>query len=454
MLEQELRQAMAEDTVGLHAAPDLHHQVVRRSRRRSRVRRRAMSAVAAVVLVATGLSGYFLTRPTEQVAVPPPAVVDSVEVRHLPPGLGTPRAERVTDDRLTGLALIWPSDAVRITVYRNTKIRTQEDFARLPGRPVLVRDRPGLISATGTDLLWLEQAGFLLRVTVDAAHANELRPIADGLYPQDPARGLFEGMRVGHLPDGLHLAGVSYDAEQGIRIKTWTGDGGAFTLAAYRDRAIRDEASLTRWAAIDRHLRLGRPTGVNGMIVHPSADGSSRVWMGVAGQAFVLTGTENLEPELDRVMSGIEPVEQPDRRDFEGLDVGFIPRHLESDGELRPLYDGKGLSWTDGGERWMRVEVVKGRRARTLDDLEEISWPDGERLTGVRATTTKHQRALAGRVVAGDGTPRGRMILWVVRPGYGVRVHVSDAVTADDLQGVLDGIVVRCGVSGPLRGAC
>ncbi|NRQ30778.1 hypothetical protein HII36_02850 [Nonomuraea sp. NN258] len=444
MLEQELRRAMAEDTAELRATPDLASRAVRGSRRRARTR---FAAVSVALAMAAGFLVFFTSaRPAPVVA----AVVDQVEVVGLPPDPGTARPGRVTHGSLRGATMTWGSggDLIRVTVYRGAGVVNPADLGRLrllgegaQGSPTSVRGRAGRLAHGGTDLLWMERPGLLLRVTVGERRTEYLRPVAEGLRPADPtgpAGGVFEGMRIGYLPDGVHLSGVSElgGADVHPRVKRWEGADGR-AVALYSER--RPGLDLARWADELKGLRLGPPTQVNGRNVHPALTGDARVWTAPTGQTFALSVTGNLADELDRILAGIVPVPPRAGAVFEGIDVGFVPQWLETGGQVTERHGARGVDWRDVDGRLLRVETITG--ADTLDELAETAWPPGERPVELRRTTEHHKPAYEGWVRLADGSPQRRVVMWLERPGFGVRVQVSDDL-AGKLRDVLDGIFV------------
>ncbi|MGV9381624.1 hypothetical protein ACWDRB_37825 [Nonomuraea sp. NPDC003707] len=100
MLEDQLRQIMAEEAARLHAAPDLVERVVRSSRRK-RIRGRiataatSLAVAAAVPLYLTAAPGAVQTSvvsetpdPSASETLGPPAIDDTPPVRSEPPNLG------------------------------------------------------------------------------------------------------------------------------------------------------------------------------------------------------------------------------------------------------------------------------------------------------------------------------------------------------------------------------
>src|SRR5437868_4274258 len=122
---------------------------------------------------------------------------------------------------------------------------------------------------------------------------------------------------------------------------------------------------------------------------------------------------------------------------FEGITVTRLPAGLQLIG---PRYDtGTTMVWSDAG-RWVHVEVVRGGRAENLDTLKRYDGATSEDFVLERRTTVNGAPALAGRI-ENDAASYGQMTLWLPRPGYGLRVMVSDDL-AVQLPAIAKGIVV------------
>ncbi|MET8004501.1 hypothetical protein [Nonomuraea glycinis] len=95
MLEEEIRQIMADETARLQAAPDLAERVMRASRGR-RTRARVAALATSVAVIAAAPIGYLtvgsvattVPEPTISVAPEPPAIDDTPPARTEPPNLG------------------------------------------------------------------------------------------------------------------------------------------------------------------------------------------------------------------------------------------------------------------------------------------------------------------------------------------------------------------------------
>ncbi|MFE3447763.1 hypothetical protein ACFXJ8_02415 [Nonomuraea sp. NPDC059194] len=445
MFEIELRQAMAEDSAYLSAAPDLVEQVVRLSRRRRRTRRRVVAVVAALALA---LAGWVLVpRDEQRVATTPSTTgrLDDVKVRHVPPGLGKPVQGSSGAGELLAGTLTWSSGDDLVRVSRYGKTGDPDTRGLMAGQTwTSIRGRNARTSDDGSDLLWAERPGLLLRVTVGANHIAELRMIAEELAlidPTGPAGGVVEGTRVSYLPPRVHLHDIATRSD-GETAKTWTGaDGRQVTLVAVRGRHAASLDRLAAWSAGD--WLNGSRTTVNGKPGYRNGPRSrliGRLWLQQPGLGFALRVSGNLEPEIDRILAGITPV--PASRglpvSFEGVTVTHLPPGFTAGGDGG--LDGRGRSWNRAGSG-ISIEVVRGERARTVRRLSHVSWPTDERFLDLADTMVGGRRALTGRVVGADGDPKGRMVLWTVRPGYGVRVYLSDDL-ANDLMDIARGVRV------------
>ncbi|MEU9889656.1 hypothetical protein [Sphaerisporangium sp. NPDC051011] len=418
MLEDDLQRAMWEETGHLRAAPDLAERVVRRARRRA-VRVRVIgSAVAAVVAVSGAVfaQGVFAKRSEVAVGVrDEPSVVAGVRVRYVPEGLGSPREGQARDGRLNGRSLTWGAgpDLVRVTAYRFSEngfsdaVRMFSDDGLAassvglgPGEPATVRGRVARsVSGEGTStLVWLEQMGVLtLRVTVGANRVDDLRRIADGLWvdPSGPAGGTLEGLRVPYLPEGvfLHHRPLSViDTKGGAWVDApsakWTGEnGGEVVLSAVRGTDARTLEDLVRWsratkeqaAALRTVTTHGRPAYAGVIDVFGSRKSSVWMWVEKPGLGFLLTVTEPLAGELDRIAEAIVPVDDPvpaeDGGGVDGVPVTYVPAGLT---RATPDATDMGDGWTSVTGRWsagsggeMRVKVIRGAIVRSS------GWPEG-----------------------------------------------------------------------------
>lgn len=421
---------MAEETAHLLAVPDLTEQVVRRSHRRRRTRAKALAVATALAILCTGIGGYVMTRDRDQVAATTTlARLDDVMVRYLPPDLGRPTQGSMGDAG----TLTWGSadDLVRVTRYGASP--TPDPATLMPdGAPFTIRGRPGRISPNGTDLLWREWPGLLLRVTVGANHTGDLGRIAEGLRMWDPTDGTLAGIRVSYLPPTVHLAAPATGAT-----RKWTGaDGKQITLTAVQASSLEE---VMTWGRGHLNLERGQATKVNGKPGYESRTGDARLWLQGPGQGFILTVSDSLLPETNRILAGITPLPPTPGlpTTFEGITVTHLPPGLQPAGT--GALDGIGMNWGGGGE--VRIEVVRGDHAKTLDTLKNVSWPTNERFADLRRTTVNRTPGLTGRIQGGD-TPRGHMTLWVARPGYGIRVHVSDAL-AGELPAIAAGVTVN-----------
>lgn len=187
MLEDQLRQIMADETARLHAAPDLVERVMRSSRRKRR--RGRLAALAASVAVVAAAPFYLAVAPgaVQMPAVSetpdPPAIDDTPPIPSEPPSLGD-----LGDGRAFGRVRVgylpdglqwshWSVDfgdryttswnydgdkdgsyCVQIYVYEGEAVQQVDDRVRIhrdegEGEEVTVGDRTGyaVIEAVGED---------------------------------------------------------------------------------------------------------------------------------------------------------------------------------------------------------------------------------------------------------------------------------------------------------------
>ncbi|WP_371782770.1 hypothetical protein [Streptosporangium subroseum] len=450
-LENELRQAMIEETTALGAPPDLAQQAMRRARQRRRSHLKALAVAAAIVVGAVAVPVYLGVQTSDVAAPTPSAVVDGVQTGYLPPGLGTPEQEKVRDGGLPGTRATWGSgdDEVLVTVYRPTSLevgdserllaRLKESDGTLRGG-VLVRGRPGLTTLTDDDLAWVERPDLVLRVAVGARHRSDLRAIADGLEPEGRTGGVFEGLLLTYLPSGLYLDGpTSIGGSASWTQMQWKGDSDtSMRLLAVRGVGAEDSGKLLAWARAHQDLSAGTPQEVRGRpgysaTLNTPGQGRAhaRLWVEKPGLGYILVISQILAPELDRIVNGIAPAE-PSPAPGEPIDqvgVAYMPSGLRrthlSSTRLGTDWSATTGFWSDG-KREVKVAVVRGGVLHTSQWLNEF-------LRG-----EKRQPAPVGREPVGIWTTdsEGRRGAFWVSPGVAVHVKVSP-----DLAGELDRIV-------------
>ena len=433
VLEEELRRAMAEEVAALHVDPGLAHRVLRRSRRRA-ARVRGLAAVAAAVVVGAGATvgyGQAWRSAGEERAVgaaTPPEPVEGMVLTYLPGELvGTRPVETGRGEFSAGplrvRATAWgPGEEVRLLTYRGAELADPVEALgdiQPEGTWTSVRGRTARQHAdAGTaTLAWLERTGLAIRLTVAGKYAGDLRRIAEGVRvadPTGPAGGVFEGMRVGHLPPSLHLegTGTTVAPSGSSTYKRWTGANGAvMSLTALRGTGAHSLADLAAWARLgEERVRSMREVTVHGTTGYTGTvrDGKDRwhvhLWLERPGLGFLLRVSEPLAGELDRVREGITPAEtRVSGEQVDGIAVTHLPPGLTR-GKSDETGEGDGWSSVEG--RWLapsgkprvRILIARGGGIFTSGFAERVLGPGAE------------EAAIGGRTgrlaEAGDGTRR------------------------------------------------
>ncbi|MCT9934988.1 hypothetical protein N5079_32770 [Planotetraspora sp. A-T 1434] len=351
-LETELRRAMSEETDGLRAAPDLVDRVVRLSRRRRSTRVSLAAAVVAVILGAGAVPAYRAIQERRQVvSATVGAVVDGIEVRDLPSGLGEPENLDVVDGRLRGKAIRWArgDSSIKVTVYRPDQ--SPADWTELQawgylkeGRLWLRRGSSGLMSPRHDDLMWIEYDGLILRVTTSGPAGADLERVAMGLrVPWDPE---FDGMRVTYIPDGLRDASGKTELGPDGLSRVWTGEGGRRVRVEFvHELRAKNFTTLRQvsWPAKDMALDL-RPASVRGLPAYegkivaddPNRDeGRVLMWLIRPGLGVRIWASTPLAGEMTRIAEGIRPVPQRYSQSVDGVE--FTPLRLDRKHEKTAL---------------------------------------------------------------------------------------------------------------------
>jgi len=177
-----------------------------------------------------------------------------------------------------------------------------------------------------------------------------------------------------------------------------------------------------------------------------TTDHTDRIWVAQPGVLLRVITSVSMKGEMDRIAKGLRvsrsspstrPAAAPSRRaddprSFGGVRLGHLPDGFTAEqGDASMITDGIGR-WFNRGGGSLSVEVVRGDTAHDLDGLREVTvWPTDERLVKVRETEVREiamrgTHALDGRVLSAKGFgDKGRMLLWVIRPGLGVRIWAS-----------------------------
>ncbi|GAA4559531.1 hypothetical protein [Planotetraspora kaengkrachanensis] len=449
-LEDELRQAMTEETDSLRAAPDLVDQVVRLSRHRRHRRLRLVATVAAVFLVAGAVPAFVaFQRADRTAAVRPVATIDGVDVRYLPDDLGEPEAlplkerDRRGTVRLQGKALMWSEGNrfVQVSVYRTERsVEDVQDILALnilPGADESTLNDGYVSSPDRTDRMWVAEPGLVLRVMTSVSLKDDLDRIAAGLrvQPEVPDE------RITHLPEGL-------DRVDGVEVRGLPTGFGAPVAFDVIDHELTGKA--VRWSQGDRSIQVtvyrpGEPvpdrTALGALLAIPegntwlrrgsgmmSAGHDDLVWVEHEHLVLRVTTSASAGKYLEQIALALRV---PWDHDLAGVRLGYMPDDLrDASGEVHGVNDGQGrwFNRNDGGS--LSVEVVRGPRAQNLQSLRQVSWPTDEHLFDVHETAVRGVPALEGRVMRADRSmDKGRMLLWVIRPGLGVRIWATPDLT-------------------------
>ncbi|MEU6410864.1 hypothetical protein [Microbispora sp. NPDC046933] len=241
-----------------------------------------------------------------------------------------------------------------------------------------------------------------------------------------------DGVEVGYLPQGFG------DRPERIEVKAgplegealrWKGDGGFVQVGVYRTgRRLDDALDLLA-------LNIGPVASEPAKGTDPVAfSDTDEMWVPEPGLALRVTTSAPLESELGRIAEGLRVVPEGD---VGGMRVTYLPSGLRAAGSAG--LGGVGRSWSDG-RRNVMVEVVHGREALDLDSLRRVAWPTNETLFDVRRVSVGPVAALEGAVMSFDRRmDKGRMVLWVVRPGVGVRIWATTSL-AGELLRIAEGV--------------
>ncbi|GAA4582575.1 hypothetical protein GCM10023194_17680 [Planotetraspora phitsanulokensis] len=259
-----------------------------------------------------------------------------------------------------------------------------------------------------------------------------------------------DGVEVHYLPGDMgkpeRLSLEERDRGGTIRLwgegLTWSEGDRFVQVSVYRPKdKITDVMDI--WA-LNVLSDVDESTGNQGFA--STVDHTDRIWVAQPGVLLRVTTSVSMKGELDRIAKGLRvsrssPSTQPtvarprraeDPRSFGGIRLGRLPDGFTAEqGDASMITDGIGR-WFNRGGGSLSVEVVWGDTAHDLGSLREVTaWPTDERLVKVRETEVREiamrgTRALDGRVLSANGFgDKGRMLLWVIRPGLGVRIWAS-----------------------------
>ncbi|WP_031173118.1 hypothetical protein [Streptosporangium roseum] len=252
-----------------------------------------------------------------------------------------------------------------------------------------------------------------------------------------------EGVRIGYIPEGLgapqRLRGQEKDVGGEIRLRgealRWQVGGDFVQVSAYRtDGVMRDAMDILALNVVDSPVE---PRSANDPVL--SGDGTSAMWVADHRLVLKVTVSAALKGERDRIVGGLRVAGWNPA--FAGLRVTYMPAGMWAAGTADTNPDALARLWQGESGRRVSIEVVYGRAAATLAKLRAAGAPQ-EVLTDVRPASVHGQPAYAG--AAGQA---GRVLLWLVKPGIGVRVRGAH-LPEGDLVRIAEGIQSPSGGQG------
>ncbi|MEV4060857.1 hypothetical protein [Nonomuraea dietziae] len=244
-----------------------------------------------------------------------------------------------------------------------------------------------------------------------------------------------EGVRIGYLPEGLgapqRLRVQEKDVEGEIRLRgealRWQAGGDFVQVAAYRtDGAISDSMDILALNLVDSPVE---PRSVDDSVL--SGDGTKAMWVADYGLVLKVAVSAALKGERDRIIGGLRVAGWNPA--FAGLRVTYMPAGMWAAGRDGMDLEALARLWQGESGRRVSIKVVYGQAAATLAKLR-AAVPPKESLTDVRPASVHGQPAYAG--ATGQA---GRVLLWLVKPGIGVRVR-GDHLPEGDLVRIAEGI--------------
>ncbi|WP_433351306.1 hypothetical protein ACQP25_43600 [Microtetraspora malaysiensis] len=242
-----------------------------------------------------------------------------------------------------------------------------------------------------------------------------------------------DGVRIGYIPEGLgapqRLRAQEKDIRGEIRLRgealRWQAGSDFVQVSAYRTKgAVLDAMDILAMNVVDSPVE---PSGGDPVL---SGDGTSAMWVADYRLVLKVTVSAALKGERDRIVGGLRLVGWSPA--FAGLSVTYMPAGMWVS---RAAADPDALTrlWQGESGRRVSIEVVYGRAAATLEKLR-AAGPPPEVLTDVRPASVHGQPAYAA--ATGQGS---RVLLWLVKPGVGVRVQ-GEHLPEGDLVRIAEGI--------------
>ncbi|MFF4773208.1 hypothetical protein ACFY05_10155 [Microtetraspora fusca] len=257
-----------------------------------------------------------------------------------------------------------------------------------------------------------------------------------------------DGVEVRDLPDGFGRAETFEVTDHGLRGKAarWSRGDRTIQVTVYRpgDPAGSYLELQQRGFLRDGTLWLRRGSG--GGLISPRHD--DLIWFEQDDLVVRVTTSTSAKKYLEPVAMSLHVPWDPV---LDTMRVSYMPERFRLvSSEPQGILDGLGRWWRSTDRTASTaVEVVRGDRAKNLSKLRWVSWPTAEELIDVRTTAVGRSRALEGRVASKGGRiDKGRMLMWLVQPGLGVRIWAMGA-TDDEVRRVAEGIEPAPPPAGP-----
>ncbi|MFG1964507.1 hypothetical protein [Nonomuraea sp. NPDC049028] len=244
-----------------------------------------------------------------------------------------------------------------------------------------------------------------------------------------------EGVRIGYIPEGLGAPQRLREEEKNvggqIRLRgkalRWQAGGDFVQVSVYRvDGVMRDAMDIMAMNVVDAPVE---PRSIDDPVL--SGDGTSAMWVADHRLVLEVTVSAALKGERDRIVGGLRVTGWNPA--FAGLRVTYMPAGMWVSGTVGANLDALTRLWQGESGRQVSIEVVYGQAGTTLEELR-AAGPPQEVLTDVRPASVYGRPAYAG--ATGQA---GRVLLWLVEPGIGVRIR-GDHLPEADLVRIAEGI--------------